>query len=528
MKKKSVWILFVTSGGLLLNTLAEVVITSPTGFSDESDVVLESAVDAVRALPSDTVTVVGDAVSYTADELRNTYHGVRSAFKGDTPREENREGMLCDVVEAWDASDDVLMRTYSVSGTVGSQMVSPDNKDAIAVDVRDFLMGVEFPEGTSAFYRPQTKQLVVFNTQAGLRATEEILARNHHAERNYKQVEVEAKFIEVSQKTLNQLGFTWELQDDTRLFDDWVLDGSQNLLTTGLRAAAGAFGGAPAAGTMTLTKSGWMPLSVVISALEQADDSDVLSAPSLTTMDGKSADIWVGERRNVPKAFSVNSTEVNVHIEHKDWDSEIMGVQFQVKPSIEKNNQIRLVLNPKVIDLVGYDTYQVSPQASMLMVNGFSVEQTGVDGAYPILNVPAAGITTVWDLMTATLGVDVNSSSNIIGNNPAIYSDKERPADHENYGVRLAPVQGRLPYFRVREIDTEVVVADGSTVGLGGLIYDRLETYKDKVPVLGSIPLLGRLFRSEGERSIKRNLMIFVSATQVDSNGQRKADLVSN
>jgi general secretion pathway protein D len=72
---------------------------------------------------------------------------------------------------------------------------------------------------------------------------------------------------------------------------------------------------------------------------------------------------------------------------------------------------------------------------------------------------------------------------------------------------------------------TLVTVADGSTVGMGGLIYDKMETYKDKVPVLGSIPLIGRLFRSEGEKTIKRNLMIFVTATEVDVNGRRSADL---
>jgi general secretion pathway protein D len=62
---------------------------------------------------------------------------------------------------------------------------------------------------------------------------------------------------------------------------------------------------------------------------------------------------------------------------------------------------------------------------------------------------------------------------------------------------------------------------------MGGLIYDKLETYKDKVPVLGSIPLIGRLFRSEGERSVKRNLMIFVTATQVDVNGRRSSDVAA-
>jgi general secretion pathway protein D len=89
-------------------------------------------------------------------------------------------------------------------------------------------------------------------------------------------------------------------------------------------------------------------------------------------------------------------------------------------------------------------------------------------------------------------------------------------------------LQAHLPYYRLREITTEVTVEDGSTVAMGGLIYDKTETFKDKVPVLGSIPLIGRLFRSEGEKSVKRNLMIFVTATQVDVNGRKASDMALN
>jgi general secretion pathway protein D len=89
----------------------------------------------------------------------------------------------------------------------------------------------------------------------------------------------------------------------------------------------------------------------------------------------------------------------------------------------------------------------------------------------------------------------------------------------------ILPLEASLPYFRIREMETQVTVADGSTVGMGGLIYDKLETFRDKVPVLGSIPFLGRLFRSEGEKSVKRNLMIFVTATQVDVDGRRSSDI---
>jgi type II secretory pathway component GspD/PulD (secretin) len=45
-----------------------------------------------------------------------------------------------------------------------------------------------------------------------------------------------------------------------------------------------------------------------------------------------------------------------------------------------------------------------------------------------------------------------------------------------------------------------------------------------KVPVLGDVPVLGRLFRSENSRTVKKNLMIFVTATIVDAAGKRVHD----
>jgi len=80
----------------------------------------------------------------------------------------------------------------------------------------------------------------------------------------------------------------------------------------------------------------------------------------------------------------------------------------------------------------------------------------------------------------------------------------------------------RRPIIKTRKVETTITIEDGSTIVMGGLIKEKLETFKDSVPFLGRIPLLGRLFRSEGERSVKRNLMIFVTANQVDASGYKK------
>jgi general secretion pathway protein D len=78
-----------------------------------------------------------------------------------------------------------------------------------------------------------------------------------------------------------------------------------------------------------------------------------------------------------------------------------------------------------------------------------------------------------------------------------------------------------LPYFTVRQVVTTVNIWDGQTVVLGGLITSTTQTENDKVPVIGDIPVLGRLFQSQTKASVKNNLMIFVTATIVDPAGNR-------
>jgi general secretion pathway protein D len=78
-----------------------------------------------------------------------------------------------------------------------------------------------------------------------------------------------------------------------------------------------------------------------------------------------------------------------------------------------------------------------------------------------------------------------------------------------------------LPDFTVRQVVTTVNVWDNQTVVLGGLISSQVNSTKDKVPFLGDIPLLGKLFQSESKTSTKKNLMIFVTSTLVDPAGNR-------
>jgi len=76
-----------------------------------------------------------------------------------------------------------------------------------------------------------------------------------------------------------------------------------------------------------------------------------------------------------------------------------------------------------------------------------------------------------------------------------------------------------LPRFRVRQMVTNAQVPDGQTLVLGGLIVEETRLTKDKVPVLGDLPAMGNLFRNESKQAVKKNLLVFITATIVDPAG---------
>jgi general secretion pathway protein D len=78
-----------------------------------------------------------------------------------------------------------------------------------------------------------------------------------------------------------------------------------------------------------------------------------------------------------------------------------------------------------------------------------------------------------------------------------------------------------LPWFKVRQVTTTCTIWDGQTIVLGGLMGEYVTKYKDKVPILGDLPYLGRFFRSESEETKKKNLLIFVTPTIIDPAGNR-------
>ena len=404
------------------------------------------------------------------------------------------------VTAAWNT--DLVIRSYAISGDAVEKMGLTDAEGAVDVEVK--FPEVAFKKGASAVYQPAMEKLFVRNTRDNLLIIEEILEAMDVAKlsADVEQVEIEAKFVEVSEGTLEELGFEWRSPLENDLLgnnipinahiggDDIGIPSGQNLFDDGLRGGASGpdmpfsrpdtlgSGSTGVSGnwsafrfedtfskkpdTLALRHNGHVPLDVVISALDQSTGADVLSAPRIVTKSGETATIRVGELHTYPEIYEASASAGNiVHVKYEDWEEMLLGVELEVTPQVD-GDQIELGLNPKFRELQGWQNYDVAPANS----------------AYTHVQ--------------------------------------------EDVGMTFthAPIVARLPIYRVREIDTEVTISDGATIVMGGLTSEKVEAFEDRVPLLGSMPLVGRLFRNEGERAIKRNLMMFVTAKIVEPTGR--------
>jgi general secretion pathway protein D len=359
-------------------------------------------------------------------------------------------------------------------------------------DVKDFFerAGVPFPAGTSITYNQSISQLIVANTVENLENFERILSRLNVIP---NQVEIEARFVEVNQQNLDELGLQWFLTDNweiaqkqggtfpgatesvvmradpqgltkaNRFFGADLTTGAIDPITSVTRSSTKAALGGVATFASVLTNP---ELQVVINAIAQKGNSDLLSAPRVTTRSGVNAQIQV----------------VNEIIYPTDFESEVITIRRELDGG--GTTEERFVT--------------VTP-------GSFAKREVGV-----ILNV------------TPTVGPDGYTIDLTLA--PEVAELVDWIQYGSSYGKDAAgdPIFSNIPQptFASRKVNTSIVVWDGQTVVMGGLIREDLVKYEDKVPLLGDIPLIGRLFRSEGEYSQKKNLLIFVTARLVGPDGR--------
>ncbi len=370
--------------------------------------------------------------------------------------------------------------------------------------IRNFLQlaGVSFdgaPGSTLAF---DGSQLIVTQTQRNLERIGNILNRYNEV----RQVEIEAKFMEVQQGALDELGVQWNVatkaaQQNARVQATYrtgggitrtLADAFRNATTTqeisitgtgqpenGLNLPAsapsipgGVLLGAGTAPLANLTGTvGEFDVNAIIRALSQKSGTELLSAPKLTVLSGNPATITVAQELRYPQSYGQIQSQVGtgsnagggsagVSITSgtpQEFTTRNVGVELRVTPTVEEDNySVSLDLNPRVTEFEGFVEY-----------GGPSIAISG--------------------------GTTVTVP-------PGFYQ----------------------PIFAVREVTTKVTIWDGATLVMGGLTREDVKKVNDKVPLFGSLPLVGKLFRSHGESSQKRNLLIFVTANLVNPGGSLK------
>ena len=172
-----------------------------------------------------------------------------------------------------------------------------------------------------------------------------------------------------------------------------------------------------------------------------------------------------------------------------------------VLSALQSQTQVKIVSNPTVVTLnnseavinVGQERpiprYQYNQQTGNLEVNGFDFKPIGVIlKVTPQVN--AAG------RIKLTVAPEVSQSiNNVVFNG------------------------NQIPIIDTRKTATTVSLADGYTMGIGGLLTSSSSDGGNRVPFLGAIPGIGRLFRSENKRQEMTNLIIFITAKTLSADG---------
>jgi general secretion pathway protein D len=260
------------------------------------------------------------------------------------------------------------------------------------------------------------------------------------------QVLIEAAIVEVTSDFSQQLGSELAIGDasaGTTPLGLTAPSGTLAQILQGLAAPAGAITAPSSLGESPLIAGGKVSatgtsFAFIVKALAANSDVNLLSTPSITTMDNEEAKIVVG--KNVP--FRTGSTVTGSQGTTNPFTTiqrEDVGLTLEVTPHINSDSLVRLLIHQEVSEV----------DASSLTVIGSEAAA---------------------DLIT-----------------------------------------------NKRTIDTTILVENGEVIILGGLIRDKETQAESRVPLLGSIPGLGALFRSRTKNIEKQNLLVFLRPTVLTS-----------
>ena len=345
-------------------------------------------------------------------------------------------------------------------------------------------------------YNPANNMLIVKNTPSNLAEFEKQLAQ---IDVTPKQVSIEAKFLTIRLEDLHKVGFQWDatlsdqnqrarrlqtLEEDYYYYDvsgdgvDNMIpfysrpDGSPVLTNTITDAALSGLVSPAASAPSTFSLMGSIlsnadgdELSVTFDYLDGLDESELLSAPRVTTMNRKPAVIadfateyFISSVNTQVLSYpgsSVGGSPSTSFFQNITPQAYNFGIALSVTPQIRDNNQVRLWLNPEVRTRTGAKSFE---------------QKQVIDGQEIVneVNLPTTSWQAVW---------------------------------------------------------TNVIVHDGDTLVLGGLVQDQSSRAERKLPYLADIPVIGFFFRGSTREVKQSSLLIFVTPDIIDSTGARFFDV---
>ncbi len=270
-------------------------------------------------------------------------------------------------------------------------------------------------------------------------------------------------------------------------------------------------------------------LSMILHMLSQRSDTDLLSAPKVLTKPGEEAVIKVVTEYIYPTDYDVqlqsssssssgnsgsSQSAILAVVEPQSFTMREVGVILDVTPTLtDDGNLIDLDLNTQVVDEPTWKNYGMripftGNASSLQNFTGLGEIFTGLSAIMDSLG------TSLSDAAKATFAQSaMDSASSALENLTS--------SSQDNMTYYDAPME--QPFFHVRSIVSKVSVFPGATIVMGGLITEQRKAMDDKVPFLGDLPFIGRLFRSHSEQTSKRNLLIFVTTRLVDVRGREVA-----
>lgn len=383
-----------------------------------------------------------------------------------TPRDEKQAGIP------------MTTRMYHLrKGMSGKELGEDVEKINIVEAIERFVPEIE---GADLLFDKKAHVLIVKNTRENLARIEEIVEA---LDVSPPQILIEARFISIEVSDLRELGIDWVLNSPIGVTRKGVLRRGVKVKANKTQIDSGGtidfepF--ASAAQGMNMSYQGLLTdpmFKAVLHALETSGKARTLSVPKITTVNNHPALIRIGEDFRYFEEYDIQSVPSDVSSFGSTIYSTVLvpvgtptleelGIVLKVTPSVGADmKSITLNLIPEISEFVRYEHYEVGSRGS---------------GAAP----PRSGNTNTTSLV-------------------------------------------KLPVFRRSKIETELIVQSGETVAMGGLISSTQSKSVSSVPLLSSIPLIGRLFRHDNIEEKEKNLLIFVTATILSQRGENLVPMI--